>query len=227
MHFKIKIMVAATLALTFLAVPAAHATPASDLKSVLDRLNTSAANFQTMSADVEFDDITTDPIYDKDVFKGLVYYDRKGAQFRMGVHFKEHNGKPSTKAYTYLGGVLKLHESGSNQVTSYPQAGKFESYLLLGFGASGRDLETKWDIKYLGAEPIDGISTEKLELVAKDPEVRKNLAKVTIWVDPDRAVSLKQIFTLNAMSSKVCFYKDFKLNKSLPGDAFTFKAEQK
>jgi outer membrane lipoprotein-sorting protein len=226
MYLNTKIVFAAALALAFVTAPAAHAAPASDLKSVLERLNASAANFQTMTADVEFDDITTDPIYDKDVFKGLVYYDRKGAQFRMGVHFKEHNGKHSSKAYTYLGGVLKLHESGNNQVTSYPQAGKFESYLLLGFGASGRDLETKWDITYLGAETIDGISTEKLELVAKDPDVRKNLAKVTIWVDPDRAVSLQQIFTLNSSSTKVCFYKNFKLNKSLPGEAFTFKAEQ-
>jgi outer membrane lipoprotein-sorting protein len=226
MHLKIKIVCFAALALAFFSAHAAAPAQQSDLKSILDRLNVAAASFQTMSADVEFDDITTDPIYDKDVFKGVYYFDRKGTALRMGAHFKEHNGKPSTKAYTYVGGVLKLHESGSSQVTTYTQAGKFESYLVLGFGASGRDLAAKWDIKDLGPETIDGVSTEKLDLVAKDPDVRKNLAKVTIWVDPDRAISLKQIFTLNATSSKVCFYKNFKLNKSLPGDAFTFKGDQ-
>lgn len=226
MHLKTKIMFTAAFALALVPFAAANAVPANDLKSVLDKLNVSAANFQTVSADAEFDDITTNPIYDKDVFKGVVYYDRKGAALRMAAHFKEHNGKPSTKAYTYVGGVVKLHESGSNQVTSYPQAGKFESYFVLGFGASGKDLEAKWNIKYLGSDAIDGVTTEKLELVARDPDVSKKLVNVTIWVDPDRAVSLKQIFTLNDSSSKVCFYKNFKLNKSLPSDAFNFKGDQ-
>ena len=63
---------------------------------------------------------------------------------------------------------------------------------MLGFGASGKDLEEKWTIKYLGKETIDGIATDKLELVAKDPDVRKNIPKVTIWMDTARAVSLKQ-----------------------------------
>ena len=65
---------------------------------------------------------------------------------------------------------------------------------MLGFGASGKELEEKWDIKYDGPETMDGVKTEKLELVAKDPEVQKNLPKVTIWMDTDRGVSLKQVF---------------------------------
>ena len=65
---------------------------------------------------------------------------------------------------------------------------------MLGFGASGTQLEEKWTIKYLGTETIDGVKTDKLELVAKDPDVRKNIPKVTIWLDTSRAVSLKQVF---------------------------------
>jgi hypothetical protein len=67
------------------------------------------------------------------------------------------------------------------------------------------------------------VNTAILELVAKDPDVRKNLSKVTIWVDPDRAVSLKQVFTTGAASSKIGLYSNFKLNQSLPGNAFTLK----
>jgi len=225
MHLRIKLVIAAALALAFLPGRAALAASPDDLKSVLDRLNIAAANFHSTAADVEFDDITTDPVYDKDVFKGVVYYDRKGTAFRMGVHFNQHNGKPSTKAYTFVGGVLKIHESGTGQESTYAQAGKFESYVMLGFGASGNDLQAKWEIKDIGTESIDGVKTAILELVAKDPAVRKNLSKVTIWMDPDRAVSLKQVFTINATSSKVCFYSNFKLNTSLPSEAFTFKAD--
>lgn len=228
MHLKKKFVFAAALALAFLPARTALAAPQDELKSVLDRLNVAAAGFHSLSADVEFDDITTDPIYDKDVFKGVVYYDRKGAAFRMGVHFSQHN-KPSTKAYTkaytFVGGVLKLHDTGSDQITTVEKAGKFESYVLLGFGASGTDLEAKWEIKLIGWETIGGVKTAELELVAKDPEVRKNLPKVTIWIDPDRAVSLKQVFTLSATSSKTCLYSNFNLNGSLPADAFNFQAE--
>jgi outer membrane lipoprotein-sorting protein len=225
MHLRIELVFAAAIALALLPARAALAAPEDDLKNVLDRLNVAAANFHSASADVEFDDITTAPIYDKDVFKGVVYYDRKANAFRMGVHFNQHNDRPSTKAYTYVGGVLKVHESDSEQVTTYAQAGKWESYVMLGFGASGTDLLAKWEIKDMGWETIGGVKTAILEMVAKDPDVRKNLSTVTIWVDPDRAVSLKQVFTLSATSSKVCLYSNFKLNQSLPSDAFTFKAD--
>jgi len=226
MHLRNKLVCAAALALAFFSACAARAAAPDDLKSVLERLNVAAANFRSVAADVEYDDITTVPIEDKDVFKGVVYYDRKGAAFRMGVHFHEHNNKPSTKAYTFVGGVFKIHESGTGQITTYTNAGKFESYVMLGFGASGSDLAAKWEIKHTGWETIGGVKTAVLELVAKDPEVRKNVPKVTIWIDPDRAVSLKQVFAKSAGSSMVCTYSNFKPNTSLPSEAFNFKADK-
>jgi outer membrane lipoprotein-sorting protein len=194
--------------------PAAMAATQDDLKSVLDRLNVSAADFHSVSANVEFDNIETDPVPDTDVQKGVVYYDRKNNSVQMGVHMSEHNGKPSGKAYTYVGGVFKLFESGVNQVTTYVKASKWESYIDLGFGASGKDLQDKWDVKYLGSEPMGGVNTAKLELTPKDPELRKNLS--------DHAVSLKQVFNFNS-STYVCQYSGFNFNQKLPGDAFKFK----
>ncbi len=213
--------------------PAAHgAAPTAEEKAkVLERLNESARNFQSTAADVEFDTIETDPIPDTDVQKGLVYYERKDGSFRAGVHFSQHNGKPSGKAYTYNNGVFSLYEPGPDTVTNYSKAGKFESYLILGFGASGRELESKWNITYLGSETMsDGkaqVKTEKLELIAKDPDVRKNVPKVTIWVDAERAVSLKQVFTLSPTSTYVGHYSNFKMNQPLPADAFKFKTDSK
>ena len=66
-----------------------------------------------------------------------------------------------------------------------------------------------------------------LKLVAKDPDVRKNVPKVTIWVDPDRAVSLKQVFTLSSTSSYIGHYTNFKMNQALPADAFKSKTDSK
>ena len=223
MYLRIKLVVAATIALAFLPGRAGLAAPQDDLKSVLDRLNVSAASFHSATADFEFDTIETDPVPDTDVQKGIIYYERKDNAVRMGAHMSEHNGKPSGKAYTYIGGTFKLFEPGPNQVTTFAKAGKWEGYVILGVGASGKDLAAKWDITYLGSETLDGVKTERLELVAKDPEVRKNLSKVDIWLDPEHAVSLKQVFTLSSTSTYVCHYSNFKFNQSLPRDAFTFK----
>jgi outer membrane lipoprotein-sorting protein len=226
MRLRIKLLFAAVLALVVLAASGAFAASQDDLKSVLERLNTAAANFHTTSADVEFDSVQTDPVPDTDVQKGLVYYDRKDGAVQMGVHMSEHNGRPSGKAYTYIGGVFKLFEPGANQVTTYAKASKFESYINLGFGASGKDLQAKWEIKDLGPETMGGVKTEKLELVAKDPDVRKNVPKVTIWLDADRAVSMKQVFTLSSTSTYVATYSNFKFNQALPADAFAFKTDK-
>ena len=218
---------AAVLAFFSFCMEPALASQAETKEQVLARLDSAAANFHSTSADVEFDTIETEPLPDTDVQKGVVYYERKNNAVRMGVHLSEHDGHPTAKAYTFIGSTFELFEPGINQVTKYVKAGKWEGYVSLGMGASGKDLAAKWDIQYLGPELMNGVNTEKLELVPKDPEVKKSITKVDIWVDPEHAVSLKQVFTLSGTSSYVGKYSNFKFNTSLPGDAFTFKTDKK
>ena len=221
MHMGRNLFLAVSLALFLL--PTLTAQAADEKERVLRQLDVAAANFHSTAADFEFDSVETDPVPDKVVQKGVVYYERKGKAFQMGVHIREVNGKPVPKIYTVSGGVFKLYEPLIDQLTTSTKASKYEGYLLMGFGASGKDLAVKWDIKYVGPETVDGVKTEKLELVAKDPEVRKVFSKVTIWVDPERGVSRKQIFNSGATEYKVCVYFNIKVNQPLPADAFTFK----
>jgi len=200
---------------------------AQDLNSVLAKLNAAAAKFKSTSADFEFDTVETVPVTDKDVQKGIVFYNRKGPSFEMGVHINQVDGKPVPKVIVISGGVFKMYEKLLDQVTTSNKASKYESYLVLGFGASGTDLQQKWNMKYLGSEDINGIKTEKLELIAKDPEVRKIFPSVTIWVDAERGVSLKQYFDEGEGQSRTCLYSNIKVNQTLPGDAFTFKTDSK
>jgi len=216
--------------IAFLLLPGsrAFAAPADDLNSILHRLDLAATKFQSTSANFEFDTITTYPVPDTDVQKGVVYYDRKGSGFEMGMHINQINGQPVPKVIVVSGGTFKMYEKLINQVTTSKKAEKYESYLILAFGASGKDLSDKWNIKYLGPETIGGVKTEKLELVAKDADVLKLFPKVTIWVDPDRAISLKQVFDQGQGASKVSIYSNIQVNpKSLPSDAFSFKTDSK
>jgi outer membrane lipoprotein-sorting protein len=223
MHLK-KLVLAASIALALLPVRAARA--ADNLESVLRKLDAASANFHTTSAEFEFDTVTTEPIYDKDVQKGATYYKREGSTFQWAAHIREVNGKPVPKVVVLSSGTLKLYEKLLDQVTTITKLSQYQSWFMLGFGASGKELEEKWDIKYLGTEKIDGVTTQKLEMVAKDANVRKNIPKVTIWMDTDRGISLQQVFDQGQGQSRTCHYTNIKVNQTLPGDAFTFKTDK-
>jgi outer membrane lipoprotein-sorting protein len=229
MQIARKLIGAASIAALLLAARAAVAAPSDEKERdrVLRQLDIAAKSFRSTSADFEFDSIQTDPIDDKDVQKGTVYYERKAGSFQMAAHIREENGKPVPKVYVYSGGVVKLYEQLIDQVTTLSKLGQYESWFMLGFGASGKDLEQKWEITYLGTETIDGVKTDKLELVAKDATVTKNIPKVTIWVDAERGVSLKQVFDEGPGQSRVSVYFNIKVNQPLPADAFSFKTDSK
>lgn len=221
-------LVLLSIALVLLPSHRASAAPQDDLNSVLRRLDAAAKNFQSTSADFEFDTITTYPVPDTDVQKGVVYYVRKSSGFEMGMHVNQVNGQAAPKVIVVSGGTFKMYEQLTNQVTTSAKVKNYESYLILAFGASGKELSDKWNIKYLGPDTIGGVKVEKLELVAKDPDVLKLFPKVTIWVDPDRGISLKQVFDEGQGASRVSLYSNIQVNpKSLPSDAFTFKTDSK
>jgi outer membrane lipoprotein-sorting protein len=144
----------------------------------------------------------------------------------MGVHIDKVNGKPVPKVYVYSGGVFKLYEKLINQVTTLTKLSGYESWFMLGFGASGRDLSAKWQIKYLGTEKIDGVDTAKLELIPKDPAVLKYIQKATLWMDTERGISLQQRFDEGPDGYRTCHYFNIKLNQPLPNDAFTLHTDK-
>jgi outer membrane lipoprotein-sorting protein len=226
MHPKNTLALAVLLALSLLPCPAALA--ADDLSAVLSKLDAASASFHTTAADVEFDTAQTNPVPDTDVQKGVVYYERSGANFQMGVHIDSDDGQPAPKVVVCCAkGSIQLFEKLSNQVTTLSKLSQYESWFMLGFGASGKELQEKWDVQYDGPETVDGVPTAKLELTPKDPTVKKNLPKVILWMDLSRAVSLKQYFDEGNGQSRTCHYTNIKMNGSLPRDAFSFKTDSK
>lgn len=225
MSFGKKLALTAALSISVFLIRPASA--ADDVQRVLHELDVASANFHSTAADFEFDTYQTDPFPEKDTQKGTIYYERKGTAFQMAAHIEQVNDKPVPKIYSYSGGVFRLDEPLIDQVTTFKNADKFESYVMLGFGASGKELAERWDIVYAGSETLDGIKTEKLELTAKDLTVRKNLPKVTVWLDTKRAVSLKQVFDEGQGTSRVSVYFNFKVNEPLPADAFKLKTDSK
>ena len=97
---------------------------------------------------------------------------------------------------------------GNNKAT-------YESFLTLGFGASGKDLQKTWNITDEGTESIDGTSTVKLKLVGKDPAIVKNITYVLIWINTARGISLKQQFVTPAGDSKTTYFTNIRYNQKI------------
>jgi outer membrane lipoprotein-sorting protein len=130
----------------------------------------------------------------------------------------------------YGQGVLQYFQPQIDQMTVFRAGEKqaqYESYLTLGFGGSGSDLKKSWDITYQGMEAIDGVQTAKLDLVSKDASIRENFSHVTIWVDPARAVSLKQILYEPSGDTRTAHYKDIEYNTKISPSMFKIKTDAK
>ena len=101
--------------------------------------------------------------------------------------------------------------------------GQFESFLTLGFGGSGKDLETNWKVNLEGTEKINGVSVAKLDLVPKEQKVLDMFAHVEIWVDPARSVSYKQVFYQPSGDKRTATYTNIRYNVPLPASVFEIK----
>ena len=165
-----------------------------------------------------------------DTQTGVIYFDGSGANTRVAVDIEKADGQASKKTIVYSGGVLQFYQPQIDQMTVFHARDKqaqYESYLTLGFGGSGSDLEKSWNITYQGMETIDGVQTAKLDLVSKDAGVRANFSHVTIWVDPTRDVSLKQILYEPSGDTRTAYYKDIQYNKKISASVFKIKTDSK
>jgi hypothetical protein len=203
-------------------VRAAQAAP-----SVLAQLDAASARFKNAQADVRYDNYTA-VVREHDLQAGSMYIERAGGGEQMGAIFYNmgEDGRPAgqaAKILAYGGGTLQVYTPGTKQDDIFKAGAnqaKYESFLTLGFGGSGKDLAAAWTINDQGAETIDGVKTEKLDLVSKDASVRNMFAHVTIWVDVARGISLKQVFFAPGGDTRTAVYSNVRLNGRVEKKAF-------
>lgn len=197
---------------------AASASHAADLDKVLAQMDAASARFQNAQADFTWDNYTK-VVDDHELQTGTIYFERVGGQTQMAALVQQ----PTRKTVVYKDATLSYYDPSLDQLNIFA-AGKnkaqYESFLTLGFGGSGKDLKAAWQINDLGAETIDGVATEKLDLTS-DQAKSANIVHITIWVDPARAVSLKQIFYYTSGDTRTCSFTHIRYNsKSLPKSVF-------
>jgi outer membrane lipoprotein-sorting protein len=218
----------ALLCLGLMCLPPGHswAQTGGDLQKVISQLNTAAAKFVSAQASFVWDQYQV-VVQDHDRQSGTIYYERKKNTTRTAAYFTEENGKDARKTMVYDNGEVNFYQPEIKQITimrAGANKGQWESFLTLGFGGSGADLEANWNVTLQGTETIDGVSVAKLDLVPKEQKVLDMFSHVTIWVDPIRGVSLKQIFYEPSGDNRTATYTNIRYNQPIKGDVFRINA---
>ena len=208
-----------------IAAPIPQAAPAGNLQGTLAKLDAASAKFKSAQATFHKDDFTK-LVGDHTASEGSRYFIRNGAAVEAGIRIDGKNGRIAT----YKNGVLRDYNPGAancfNTVDSSQSKGRTESFLTLGFGGSGKELSAAWTVTDDGPESIEGVKTEKLELVSKDQSVRNNFSRVILWMDLDRDISIKQqYFTAGTGDISTATFTKVRLNEKVDTAPFDFKAK--
>ncbi len=202
--------------------------PDPHLAAVLSQMDTASQQFKNARADFS-QDYYEAIVRETTNQSGSIYFERKGSGTQMGaVIVDPKRGKQ--KVLEFKDGILRMFDIPNDQIRVIKPGssqGQVETFLTLGFGGSGKDLARAWNISYAGSETLtDGgqpVKTEKLDLVSKDPAVRNTFAKVTIWVDPTRGISLKQVFETPSHDRRTSTYSHVKVNGKIDAGSFEIK----
>lgn len=192
-----------------------------DLKNLLAEMDKAATTFKSAQADFDWDQYQR-VVDEHDIQKGQIYF-RKN---KNGVDVAVKIVSPEPKQVLFKDGKLRLYQAKIDQVTEY-KAGQnraeVESFMSLGFGASGTNLAKNFEIKLQGWDTVDGVRTARLDLTPKQEKVKSSLSHVLLWMDPKRNVSIKQQFFEPSGDYRLTHYTNIKVNGKIADDVFRLK----
>lgn len=189
-----------------------------DTTKILAQMDAASAKFQSTQADFKWD-VLQSVVNEHDIQSGTIYFERHGDSTSMAAYIKQ----PAEKSVFFDGATLTLLQPEIKQETLFSAGsnrGQYESFLTLGFGGSGKDLQANWTIACQGMESINGTQTAKLDLKPKQQSVANTFSHVTVWIDPTRSLSLKQIFYEPSGDNRTATYTGVKYNTKIPADMF-------
>lgn len=207
-----------------------------DLDAVLKKMNAVSASFRSTQADFQWE--TYERAIDEidDVQTGTIYYRRTGKEIEMMAEVRKDGPsadsmKNEPKYVLFKSGKIQMFLPKLDQVTEYDlgkNRSEFESYLVLGFGGSGDDLQKEFDATYVGPEKIDGVATAHLSLAPKSQKVRNTYNQIELWIDLDKGVSKQQKFINLQGDYRLAKYSDIQVNgKKIPDEVFKLKTNGK
>jgi outer membrane lipoprotein-sorting protein len=192
------------------------------LQDVLAKMDQSAPGFTSMSANLR--SVKHTQVIDDNTEENGTIVVRKTAPKAMQVlvNFT----KPDERTVAFGGKKAEIYYPKMKTVQEYNLAehtSLIDQFMLLGFGASGKDLASSYDVKLAGEETIGGTKATKLELTPKTAAAREKLKKVELWMADGGAYPVQQKFLQPSGDYTIFTYTDVKLNPTLSADALKLK----
>jgi outer membrane lipoprotein-sorting protein len=187
---------------------AASVTPASPAQgtqwtvdSVLAMMDKSARDFHTLTADIEhikYTDVVKDT--STEIGKLLVRRDEK-----MRIEFFQ----PDRRTILRTGDSLFVFTPKINRVEEY-DLGKnrdlVDQYVLLGFGTKSDNVRKSYDVNVIGETELDNKKTVQIELIPKSDQMRKQIAKIQMWIDEASWLPIQQKFFESGSGDYLIFH---------------------
>jgi outer membrane lipoprotein-sorting protein len=214
------------VALAMLLAPVGALAQGGQLSDTVKKLDAASAKFRSAEADFK-KDFYERVVKDTTTQTGSIYFLRDGSKTQMGAKIKP----PEEQVVEFKDGVVRLYKPGTNTLTNYATTqnqATVESFLTLGFGGSGSDLVKSWNVADQGSEQMsDGKSQVKVEKLVLTPKQRGTFTQVTLWVDLDRGVSVKQEFVMTDGNKQTATYTNIRYNQKVDTKAYEIKCKGK
>ncbi len=217
--------IAASLLLSIAAAAASAQPKPGHLDEVIRQLDVTSAKFKAAEANFKWD-LFDHTVKETTSQTGTIYFEKDSAKTRMGAKITS----PALKFLEFRNNSFRMYEPLTNHLTTFSaqkNQSQIETFLTLGFGASGKDLLNAWNISDLGNDTVDGVDTAKLDLVPKDPGVRSNYPHIIIWIDPARGVSLKQEIFMASQDTRTSYYTNIHMNQKIDEKQYEIKTNGK
>jgi outer membrane lipoprotein-sorting protein len=177
------------MALICSASPPTQGSGKLNLDFVLSMMDRSAQDFKSLTAAIEHVKYTA-VVKDTSTESGEIFV-RKDSKMRIDFQ------SPDPRTIIRNGDNLYIYTPKINRVEEY-NIGKnramADQYLALGFGTRTDALRKNYAVSLTGEEELDGHKAAVLELVPKSDDVRKQIAKIQIWVDEASWLPVQQKF---------------------------------
>jgi len=186
------------------------------LSEILSRMNDSAKNLKTVSADLEYTKVTV-LVDDKSTETGRIFYNKSKKEILIDIT------KPEAKTVLFKKNKAEIFLPKINQIQEYnleEQSGLVEQFFLLGFGTESDKLRKDYDFKFLTEEDLDGDTTAVLELTPRSENTAAQLTKIHLWVSEESWLPVQQKFFQPGGDYFVARYTAVRVNRELPPSTF-------
>jgi outer membrane lipoprotein-sorting protein len=184
--------------------------------SVLGMMDKSAQDFHTLTGDIEHIKYT-DVVKDTSTESGKIFVRRDE---KMRIEFTQ----PDTRTILRNGDSLFVFTPKINRVEEY-DLGKnremVDQYVLLGFGTKSENIRKSYLVTMTGETELDHKKCAILEMTPKSDQVRKQIAKIQMWIDEASWLPIQQKFFESGSEDYLIFrYTSVMKNLKIPDSQF-------